>query len=148
MRMLLIAGAAALLAGCMHHGHHDMSGHHGAPGHHAGAEHGAAQLTGATWRRVDDQNANPHGGTITFEDGRASGHSGCNRWFASVTRTGDRLSFGDAGLTRMACAEPQMAAEQSFVAALSATRRYRFDGDDLVFTDDAGAVTARFVRER
>ncbi len=52
------------------------------------------------------------------------------------------------GMTRMACAEPQMAAEQHFEAALNATRRYRVEGEDLILADDAGREVARFVRER
>lgn len=106
-------------------------------------------LTGVEWRRVDDEHASPHGGTITFgEDGRAAGFAGCNRWFATVTRQGDQLSFGQAGLTRMMCPELQMAAERRFIAAISATRGYRIEGELLFLTDDAGAVLARFQRER
>lgn len=108
----------------------------------------AGTLEGVSWRRVDDSDANPHGGTLTFEGARASGHAGCNRWFAAVTREGARLRFGEAGLTRMMCAEPAMAAERNFIAALSATRGYRIEGEDLILTNDAGAVIARFTRER
>lgn len=106
-------------------------------------------LTGVTWRRTDDMDANPHAGTLTIDEtGRASGSTGCNRWFSDVTREGDRITFGQMGMTRMACAEPQMAAEQRFEAALNATRRYRVAGEDLILTDDAGREVARFVRER
>lgn len=106
-------------------------------------------LMGVTWRRVDDTDANPHGGTLTIDaSGRGSGSTGCNRWFADVTHSGDRLTFGQMGMTRMACAPPQMAAEQHFEAALNATRRYRVEGEDLILTDDAGREVARFVRER
>lgn len=109
----------------------------------------AGTLTGVTWRRVDDEDANPHGGTLTIDEtGRASGSTGCNRWFAQTTREDDRLTFGQIGMTRMACPEPQMAAEQHFEAALDAARRYRVEGEDLILTDDAGREVARFMRER
>src|SRR5690606_36442771 len=70
-------------------------------------------LAGTSWRRVDDENASPHNPTIAFEEARASGYSGCNRWFASIAHDGEVLTFGDLGSTRMACAEPAMAAEQN-----------------------------------
>lgn len=103
-------------------------------------------LAGAEWRRIDDADANPHPPTITFEDGRASGYAGCNRWFASVTRAGDALRFGQAGATRMACAEPAMAAERRFLTVINATRAARIIGDELILTDEAGAELARFSR--
>ena len=105
-------------------------------------------LLGVTWRRVDDGDANPHGGTLTFEENRASGHAGCNRWFAALTRDGAQLRFGDVGTTRMACAEPAMAAEARFLAMLQVIRSTRMDGDDLILADHAGREVARFVRER
>ncbi|HRO03394.1 MAG TPA: META domain-containing protein, partial [Terricaulis sp.] len=70
------------------------------------------------------------------------------RWFAAVTREGQSLRFGDAGATRMMCAEPAMAAEQRFLAALQATRGFRMEGEELVLTDQAGREAARFQRER
>lgn len=108
----------------------------------------AGAIEGVAWRRIDDEDANPHGATLTIEGARASGHAGCNRWFASVTREGDRLSFGQAGLTRMMCAEPAMAAEERFLAALQVTRALRMEGEELVFADHAGRDVARFRRER
>jgi len=108
----------------------------------------AGTLEGVSWRRIDDSDANPHGGTLTLEGARASGHAGCNRWFAAATREGQSLRFGDAGLTRMMCAEPAMAAERRFMAMLQATRGYRMEGEELVFTDHAGREAARFQRER
>ncbi|MCR6645243.1 MAG: META domain-containing protein [Terricaulis sp.] len=105
-----------------------------------------SELSGPEWRRIDDEEANPHPPTITFEDGRASGYAGCNRWFANVTRAGDALSFGQAGATRMACAESSMAAEQRFFAVIDATRAARIVGEELILTDESGAELARFRR--
>ncbi len=135
MRALLIAVAAALVGACVHPA---------AP--QAQTETSMSDLGGAEWRRIDDEDANPHPPTITFEDGRASGYAGCNRWFASVTRAGDALRFGQAGATRMACAESSMAAERRFLAVINSTRSARIVGEELIFTDDAGAVLARFSR--
>ena len=94
------------------------------------------QLADTEWRRVDDENANPHGATMSFSAEGASGYTGCNRWFASVTQDGEALRFGDVGTTRMACgAGVQTATEQSFLAVLVATRYAHYDRDALVLLD-------------
>lgn len=109
----------------------------------------AFDLGGTSWRRVDDMDANPHGATLQFgADGRASGSTGCNRWFSAVTRDEHVLTFGSVGMTRMACqAEVQMATERNFTAMLPRAQGWSMDGEELVFTDQAGAEIARFVRE-
>ncbi len=107
----------------------------------------AIHLSGTTWRRVDDRNANPHGATLEFAENRASGFTGCNRWFATVTQDGEELRFGDVGTTRMACAaEPAAAAERNFLNVLSATRDAHYDGEVLVLLDAEQNVIARFDR--
>jgi heat shock protein HslJ len=55
---------------------------------------------------------------MQFEDGEVSGHAGCNRFQASYTVTGDRIEFGPASTTRMACGEALMTQERDFLAAL------------------------------
>lgn len=93
-------------------------------------------LSGTKWVRVDDLSANPHGPTLEFDGDRASGFTGCNRWFATTTQNGEELHFGPVGMTRMACqAEAQAATERSFVAALEATRYAHYDADVLVLLD-------------
>lgn len=63
--------------------------------------------------------------TITLgEDGRAYGSAGCNHWFASYTRDGDALSFGQPGATRKLCAPALMEQEQRFLAALGEVKRW------------------------
>jgi heat shock protein HslJ len=102
-------------------------------------------LAGTEWRRVDDENANPHGATISFTEHGASGYTGCNRWFAAVTHDGEALRFGDIGTTRMACgAGVQTATERSFLAVLRATRYGHYDQDALVLLDENQQVIARF----
>lgn len=70
--------------------------------------------------------------TIAFEDGRAAGSAGCNRWFAEAKLTGEGLSFGAAGATMMACADALMAQERRFLDALE-----RVTGFDI---DETGAL--------
>jgi len=105
----------------------------------------AIHLSGTKWVRVDDMNANPHGATMEFEGARASGYTGCNRWFASVTQNGEELRFRSVGMTRMACgADVQGATERSFLAAIGATRFGHYDRDALVLLDAQQNQIARF----
>jgi heat shock protein HslJ len=104
-------------------------------------------LAGTSWQRVDDENANPHGATLAFEAARASGYTGCNRWFAAVTQEGEALRFGEIGMTRMACqAEAQAWTERRFLEVLRATRYGHYDQDALVLLDENQQVIARFNR--
>lgn len=114
-----------------------------APSGEAGA---TSQLSGTKWLRVDDENANPHGATLEFEDARASGYTGCNRWFASVTQSGEQLRFGAVGTTRMACQTGMQAdTERNFLAVLDAARYARYEEEDLVLLDERQNQIALFV---
>lgn len=63
--------------------------------------------------------------TITFgEDGRAYGNAGCNHWFASYTRDGDKLTFSEAGSTRKLCAPALMEQESRFLQSLNTIERW------------------------
>lgn len=63
--------------------------------------------------------------TVTLgADGRAYGHAGCNRWFASYQTNGQNLSFDHAGATRMACAPALMEQEDRFFQALGQVKRW------------------------
>ncbi|WP_395645200.1 META domain-containing protein [Terricaulis sp.] len=114
----------------------------------AGGDAPAVHLSGTHWRRVDDMNANPHGATLDFEGARATGYTGCNRWFADVTQDGEILRFGPIGTTRMACtAGVQQATERSFLAVLRATRYGHYDQDALMLLDENQQVIAEFRTE-
>lgn len=105
----------------------------------------SSYLANTSWRRVDDLNANPHGATMAFTEEGASGDTSCNRWFTSVTHSGEELRFGNIGLTRRACqTEMQSATERSFLEALRATRYAHYDQDALVLLDAQQQVIARF----
>lgn len=101
-------------------------------------------LNGTSWREAS---GGEHAPTIEFADGRASGHAGCNRWFAGVAHgEGAALSFGDAGLTRMMCEPARMEVERRFMAAIRETQIAVVEGDTLILRDIAGADVARFAR--
>ena len=44
-----------------------------------------------------------HTVTLGFAEGRAAGHAGCNRYFASYSVQGQRLELGHPGSTMMYC---------------------------------------------
>ncbi len=108
---------------------------------------GPTSLAGTSWIRVDDEQANPHGATIAFEAARASGHTGCNRWFAAMTQADGSLRFGEIGTTRMACqTEMQADTERNFLSALRAARFADRDADTLVLLDENRRQIATFQR--
>jgi len=86
--------------------------------------------------------------TLRFEpEGRARGHGGCNTYSAPYTLEGERLSFGPAIATRMACARPEgvMAQESAWLGALRTVASARREGDRLELRTDSGALAATLV---
>jgi putative lipoprotein len=82
-------------------------------------------------------------------DQRAGGRGGCNSWFAQAAMNGEALAFSAVAATRMACLSDEMnAQEQSFFAALAATRFWKLRDDRLVLVDAAGAELAMFGKSR
>ena len=80
------------------------------------------------------------------QPGTVSGSGGCNRYFASYTGSGDRLSIGRAGSTRMMCSPEQMEQEERFFQALQSVEGYQLQGGELVMTYAGG--TLRFAPAR
>jgi heat shock protein HslJ len=86
--------------------------------------------------------------TITLgEDGRAYGSAGCNHWFASYSRDGDKLNFGQAGATRKMCAPELMEQEQRFLETLSQVQRWDVSGIDQLRLWPAAGKPIRLVPE-
>ena len=82
-------------------------------------------------------------------DMRAGGRGGCNSWFAQAEVTGERLIFSAVAATRMACvSEDVTKQEDSFFAALAATRFWRVDSDHLVLLDAGGVQLASLAKSR
>ncbi|MEZ4557560.1 MAG: META domain-containing protein [Caldilineaceae bacterium] len=86
--------------------------------------------------------------TATFADGSLSGNAGCNNYFTSYTVDGDALTTGRGGATMMACPEPVMIQEQTYLANLTAVTRYAIVGDELrLFDGGAQPLLTYVVRE-
>jgi heat shock protein HslJ len=83
--------------------------------------------------------------TAQFQDGRLSGHSGCNRYTARYEVDGDSLTIGpDIGGTSMACPPAQMAVEQAYLGRLPQVTGFAIDGNTLTMTDDEGETVLKY----
>ena len=66
--------------------------------------------------------------TVKFDDGRLSGHAGCNRFDGAYTRDGAQFSVGSAvATTRMQCADDVMQQEREFLAAVQSAVTWAID---------------------
>jgi heat shock protein HslJ len=83
---------------------------------------------------------------MTFVAGSVFGSTGCNRYNAGVSLTGEGLTIMPGPMTMMACDDPAGAVEQGFMAALATVTRFDFDEDTgalLLMAQDRPVVTAR-----
>lgn len=83
-------------------------------------------------------------------EGRLVGNTGCNRFFGSYQITGEGISFGQLGSTRMACSTERMQVEHQFLLFLEQVRGFSFDADGalLLNTSEGGlrAVSSQPVQ--
>jgi heat shock protein HslJ len=85
--------------------------------------------------------------TLAFDGEKSSvaGSSGCNRFFGGFALGGEGLAFDEAMAgTRMACEEPKMSVEQSFLALLGQIDRFDIDdtGALVLFAADQPVIRA------
>jgi len=81
--------------------------------------------------------------TVSFEQGRAVGGDGCNRFTAPYTGTATTIAVSErvAG-TQMACAPDVMQRAQAFIAALTGAKTWRISDGQLQLLNAGGAVLA------
>lgn len=111
----------------------------------AGPAPGTSAVTGVHWR-VDSltsggaTKAAPDGAYLQIDDqGQAHGNYGCNSFGASATVRGDRIDFGPAQSTEMACEKAPMAFEAAFSRALAGrSLTAAVDRDRLTLTTEDG----------
>ena len=85
--------------------------------------------------------------TLDAAQKKASGHSGCNEYFAAYQLDGRSLTFGPAGATRRSCPEPETGAEHAFLRVLERTRTWNIMKGELLLLD-GDAVLARFATDK
>jgi heat shock protein HslJ len=87
--------------------------------------------------------------TLAFpEAGRVAGRGTCNRFFGSVSLSGEQVRFDPLGATRMACQPDTMEQESRYLAALQQAQRMERQGDTLTLHLADGGPPLRFVRVR
>jgi heat shock protein HslJ len=77
---------------------------------------------------------------------QVNGSGGCNRLFGSYETsgsTGNSLTFGGVGSTKMACPSG-METEAAFLPALGRVARWHITGQQLELSDSSGTLLARF----
>jgi heat shock protein HslJ len=83
--------------------------------------------------------------TLRFDEGRAGGTDGCNRYSRPYETTGNRLEFGAPGVsTQMACPPPIAEQADALRSSLDRTRSYRVDAQRLELIAEDGSVLASF----
>jgi heat shock protein HslJ len=96
------------------------------------------RLAGTSWalESIADQPV-PDGvsATLAFDAGQVSGSSGCNTFSGPYTVSGpDSIDIGPLASTRMACPEPAMAFEASYLAALDGATTWAVPADAPIGT--------------
>ena len=104
-------------------------------------DHATADLMGGEWLVediagrgvIDDART-----TVSFSsDGRLSGDTACNRYFADYEVSGSSLQIGNAGTTRRACAPAVMDQEQRFLELFNEVDTYRIDSTGALWSSGA-----------
>lgn len=116
-------------------------------------------LSGSKWRLIALNNGEDGGDQRAGEtteihmefgdDGRVSGHAGCNRFSGPYTADAATRRFraGPLMTTRMACPQPDGRVDQEtlFLAALARGETYRRSGESLEIRSGDGALQASFT---
>src|SRR5215831_10470069 len=114
------------------------------------ALHSAVNLAGSEWRPswIGTSAASPKARLfVHFKSaGKLTGHGGCNRFFGQYKISGNEISIGPIGSTRMACAESVMALEMAFISALEGARSFRRDKAKLVLFNASGKEQASLIQ--
>ncbi len=109
-------------------------------------------LTSTSWRilRLGKTDIKAGAGAtapaLLLEEGerRFSATVGCNQLMGKFTRDGDKLTFGPAASTMMACPPPLDDWERQLTEALAATTSWRVNGEVLELLDGTGMQIALF----
>jgi heat shock protein HslJ len=102
-----------------------------------------AALKDTSWKltgwSVSSQDPNDFTITAQFKDGRIGGTSAVNQYGGSYTTGGDgSISFGELVSTMMAGPEPDMKAEQTYLALLAKVTSFKIDAGQLTLAGDGG----------
>jgi len=106
------------------------------------------RLTATDWRAEDINGAPvaiPNPVTLSFNEGNASGRSGCNQYSGNADYDDRRITFGPLISTKMACVGSNiMQTESAYLGALQASKTYVI-GADGALTLSGERASVRFV---
>ncbi|WP_063463355.1 META domain-containing protein [Ectothiorhodospira sp. BSL-9] len=107
-------------------------------------------LVGDEWQVVSMDDApllEDSSATLAFLPGeRLAGLASCNRYMGSYQLTGETMEVGPLASTRMACSEPLMEQEISFMQLLESVRQHHFDEDGALVLEADEGRSLRAVR--
>ena len=110
-----------------------------------------AEITGIKWRAVsvgDEAIPANTGIYIRFEvDGSIEGHAGCNGFSGSLEQRDSGVGVGPLGTTRMACPDPIMSREATFIDAVQKMASFQSTSDSLSLLDEESDVLVEFVAD-
>ena len=78
--------------------------------------------------------------TMTLEEGRVGGTTGCNRYFGGVSVNDSKVRFSGLGATLMACEEDAQRQEQRFLAVFEEPLTLSLEPDGSVTLSDSHGV--------
>jgi heat shock protein HslJ len=83
--------------------------------------------------------------TLSFNEGNASGRSGCNQYSGNAEHDDRRITFGPIISTKMACVGAGiMETETAYLGALQASRSFAI-GPDGALTLSGASTSVRFI---
>ncbi len=86
--------------------------------------------------------------TLQFEDGRAAGSDGCNRYGTDFKAIDGKLELGPQRMsTQMACPPPQQQIALAFNRVLDEVRGYRIEAGSLLLLSAGGATLATLAAQ-
>ena len=87
--------------------------------------------------------------TAVFDkNGEVTGSAGCNHYFTSYTTTGNVMSIGSAGSTKMYCENPGvMTQESTYLTSLGRVASFSITGNRLVLADAKGTKLLSFTKD-
>lgn len=81
------------------------------------------------------------------QDGRLTGFSGCNRYFATYTTEGTRLTINGIGSTKKLCPEVEMSVERELLKTLEVVNRWQGTEQKITLTAPVNQTKIQLARD-
>jgi heat shock protein HslJ len=98
-----------------------------------------ALLSGTSWVASGSTDQ-----TLAFDNGKITTFTGCNKGTGAYVETddGSTLTLAITAVTKMACGEEAMKAEQDWLTLAAKVRSFVLEDNELLLVDEAGATLA------